>query len=213
MCSFVQLIGAVFWHPDLRMWLRNTFKQNAANSNPLKSGLRQSQRRLHAVTQNYFYWGPPSSTLLQCRNGLVRVDGKIKRPLPGGDTEMKIMSSFLPSLLLCTRIALVTLYWDVKRCGMHRQFPSLRSHFPKRTTENGRVWSHLFLEEILPVLQGSQPVLLVLMFQVLIRGMEVADEVLQTQAHRLDGQVNGGCLCFLAESIQAPESIANTSLG
>jgi hypothetical protein len=44
------------------------------------------------------------------------------------------------------------------------------------------------------------------MLQVLIWGVEVADEVLQTQAHRLDGQVNGGQLYFLAESIQAPES-------
>lgn len=120
---------------------------------------------------------------------------------------------FSPKPAPLHRTALVSLYWDVKKCGTDRQFPSLRSHFPKRTTENGRVRSHLFLEEILPILQGSQPVLLVFVFQVLIRGMEVADEVLQTQAHRLDGQVNGGCLGFLAESIQAPESIANTSLG
>lgn len=38
--------------------------------------------------------------------------------------------------------------------------------------------SHLFLEEILPVFQGSQSVLLDLMLQVFTRGLEVANEIL-----------------------------------
>lgn len=43
------------------------------------------------------------------------------------------------------------------------------------------IQTHLFLKEVLPVLQSSQPVLLVFMFQVVSGGLEVANQILQTQ--------------------------------
>lgn len=44
---------------------------------------------------------------------------------------------------------------------------------------------YLFLEEVLSVLQGSEAVLFVLVLQVLVRRLEVANQILQTQAHCL----------------------------
>lgn len=45
--------------------------------------------------------------------------------------------------------------------------------------------THLFLKEVLPVLQSSQSVLLVFMFQVVSGWLEVANQILQTQADRI----------------------------
>lgn len=39
---------------------------------------------------------------------------------------------------------------------------------------------YLFLEKVLPVLQSSKQVLLVFMFQVVTRWLEVANQILQT---------------------------------
>lgn len=65
--------------------------------------------------------------------------------------------------------------------------------------------AHLLLEEVLPVLEGPQPVLPVLVLQVLGRRVQVADQVPQAQADRLDGQVHWGRLRLPAQSIQAPK--------
>lgn len=194
------------------MWLSHTFKQKVANSKQLKSNLRQLQNRQQVVMWNYLYWSHLGVLYWSGKNGPVKADGKTKCPLPGEWHRSKDNERFPLKPALQLSNVLVTLYWDVYRCGMDRQFSLLQNRFPKRTKENELVWSHLFLEEILPILQGSQPVLLVFMLQVLIWGVEVADEVLQTQAHRLNWQVNGGRLWFLAESIQAPKSTASISI-
>lgn len=45
---------------------------------------------------------------------------------------------------------------------------------------------YLFLEEVLPVFESSQSVLLDLMLQVFTRRLEVANQILQTQTNRID---------------------------
>lgn len=63
---------------------------------------------------------------------------------------------------------------------------------------------YLFLEEVLAILQCSEPVLFVFMLQMFIRGVKIANQVLKAQTDWLNRQVDGGRLCFLAESIKAP---------
>lgn len=63
--------------------------------------------------------------------------------------------------------------------------------------------SHLLLEEILSVLEGAQLELLVLVLQLLLRGPEVEDEVLQGEHHGVHGQRRRvGGFVFPAQRIQ-----------
>lgn len=64
---------------------------------------------------------------------------------------------------------------------------------------------HLLLEQDLSALERSESVLFVLVLQVLIGRLEVSDQILKTQTDRFDGQVEGGCLALLTQSVQTPE--------
>lgn len=60
---------------------------------------------------------------------------------------------------------------------------------------------HLLLEQVLSALERPEPVLFVLVLQVLVGRMKVSDQILKTQTDRLDGQIQGGRVSLLTQSV------------
>lgn len=85
----------------------------------LKAAKVKSKTVTKQTAGSHLYWSHPGVLYCSGKNGPVKAEGKIKCPCQGSDTEVKIMSGFLSSLLLCSVMPWL-LSWDEYRCGMNR---------------------------------------------------------------------------------------------